>query len=312
MSRKRVSTLFAGAILMFWTAAGKSPTFTYTSIDHEGAKSISASGINARGEIVGSYTDSANVTHGFLKSGDAFVTIDYPDAVATQARGINPQGDIVGTHQGPDRFKQGSGGDIHGFLLRAGTPMFEAIDYPGHMNTIAQRITANGLIFGCYHDHDTMDSMHGILRLTDGGFIALDGGEDGLTVPTSMNNGATPDGGVITGLYTDMTDMTGKPRGYIITGGTFTPFDVPGAIATSAWDMNPSGEIVGVYTDAKLKVHGFLMTGGQFFTIDYPQEGVQATQAIGINPQGDVVGSYRDSAGVTRGFLLTGARHLGN
>ena len=39
MSRKRVSTLFAGAILMFWTAAGKSPTFTYTSIDHEGAKS---------------------------------------------------------------------------------------------------------------------------------------------------------------------------------------------------------------------------------------------------------------------------------
>jgi len=307
MSRKMVSTLFASAILMFGMAAGKSPTVTYTSIDHEGAKSISASGINARGDIVGSYTDNANVTHGFLKSGDSFVPIDYPDAVATQARGINPQGDIVGTHQGPDRLKPGSGGDIHGFLLRAGTSIFEAIDYPEHMNTIAQRITANGLIFGCYHDRDTMNSMHGILSLSDGSFTALDNGEGGLNIPASMNNGATPDGGVITGLY---TDMTGKSRSYIISGGTFTPFDVPGGIATSAWDMNPSGEIVGVYADVKSKVHGFLMTRGEFFTIDYPQEGVQATQAFGINPQGDVVGSYRDSAGVTHGFLLTGTRHL--
>src|SRR5262245_55772430 len=180
MSRKRGSTLIVGAILMFGMAAGKTPTFTYSSIDHEGAKSISASGINARGEIVGSYTDSANVTHGFLISGDSFVTIDYPDAVATQARGINPQGDIVGTHQGPDRGKPGSGGDIHGFLLRAGTSIFEAIDYPGHMNTIAQRITANGLILGCYHDRDTMGSMRGILRSSDGGSIALDGGQVGL------------------------------------------------------------------------------------------------------------------------------------
>ena len=307
MSRKRVSTLLAGAILMFGMAAGKSPTATYTSIDHEGARSITASGINARGEIVGSYTDSANVTHGFLLSGDSFVTIDYPGAVATQARGINPQGDIVGTHQGPDRLKPGSGGDIHGFLLRAGTSIFEAIDYPGHMNTIAQRITANGLIFGCYHDRDTMDSMYGILRLRDGSFTALDNGEDGLNVPASMNNGATPNGRVITGLY---TDMTGKARSYIISRGTFTPFDVPDSLATSAWDMNPSGEIVGVYTDARLKVHGFLMARGQFFTIDYPQEGVQATQAFGINPRGDVVGSYRDSAGVTHGFLLTGTCHL--
>src|SRR5262245_18839203 len=146
MSRKRVSILFARAIIMFVMAAGKSPTVTYNSIDHQGSKSISTSRTNARGEIVGSYTDNANVTHGFLKSGDSFVTIDYPDAVATQARGINPRGDIVGTHQGPDRLKPGSGGDIHGFLLRAGTSIFEAINYPGHMNTIAQRVTANGLI----------------------------------------------------------------------------------------------------------------------------------------------------------------------
>jgi hypothetical protein len=211
----------------------------------------------------------------------------------------------VGTHQGPNLFTAGSGGDIHGFLLPAGDSVPEPIDYPGHMNTITQRITATGQIVGCYHDHDQMGSMHGIL-VSNGSYIALDGSEDGLNVPASMNNGATPDGTVITGLY---TDMTGKSRSYIISGGAFAPFDVPGSLATSVWDMNPSGGIVGVYRDASSKVHGFLMTGGQFFSIDYPAQGVRATQAFGINPQGGVVGAYVDAAGVTHGFLLTQTRH---
>jgi hypothetical protein len=150
--------------------------------------------------------------------------------------------------------------------------------------------------------------MHGIL-VSNGTYSALDGSQDGLNEPTSMSNGATPDGTVITGLYTDM--MTGKARSYIISGGAFAPFDVPGSVATSAWDMNPSGEIVGVYRDGSSKVHGFLTTGGRFFSIDYPAPGVRATQAFGISPQGDVVGAYVDAAGVMHGFLLTQTRHHG-
>lgn len=307
MARSKLSVFIIGAILTMGVAVGQPSGFT--SIDYPGAKSTSASGINASGEIVGSYTDHTNATHGFILSGGEFTTLDYPGAVATQARGINSRGDIVGTHQGPNLATPGSGGDIHGYLLRAGTSLPEPIDYPGHLNTIAQRITATGQIFGCYHDHDTMASMHG-MTWSDGNFAALDGTEAGLTVPASMNNGATPDGGVITGLF---TDMTGKSRSYVINVNTemVTPFDVPGSIATSAWDMNPSGEIVGAYRDAGLKVHGFLMTAGQFFSIDYPAGGVRATQAFGINPQGDVVGSYIDSAGMTHAFLLTGTRHFG-
>jgi uncharacterized membrane protein len=305
MSRIRLFAALTGAVFSVGLAAGESPTFTYTPIDHPNAKATSGSGINARGDIVGSYTDQANVTRGFLLRNGNYTTIDFPGAIATQARGINSRGDIVGTHQGPNLFTAGSGGDIHGFLLPAGDSVPEPIDYPGHMNTITQRITATGQIVGCYHDHDQMGSMHGIL-VSNGSYIALDGSEDGLNVPASMNNGATPDGTVITGLY---TDMTGKSRSYIISGGAFAPFDVPGSLATSAWDMNPSGGIVGVYRDASSKVHGFLMTGGQFFSIDYPAQGVRATQAFGINPQGGVVGAYVDAAGVTHGFLLTQTRH---
>lgn len=308
MSRSRFIAIFTAVVLSFGLAAGEPPTFTYTSIDHPNAKATSASGINASGEIVGSYTGQAEpayVTHGFLLRGNDFLTIDYPGATATQARGINSEGDIVGTHQGANLLTPGAGGDIHGFLLRAGASLPEPVDYPGHMNTIAQRITATGQILGCYHDHDTMGSMHGIL-VRDGNYVALDGTENGVDMTASMNNGGTPDAGLVTGLYTDM--MTGKARGYLLKGGTFTPFDVPGSVATSAWDMNPSGEIVGTYVDASLQAHGFLMTGGEFISIDFPAQGVKRTQAFGINPQGDVVGVYVDAAGVTHGYLLTRTR----
>ena len=300
MSRTTFYLTFAGIVLWIGVAAGGPPTFSYSQIDFPGAKSTSGSGLNARGDIVGSYTDQANKTHGFLLSGGDFTTIDYPGAVATRATGINSQGDIVGTHNGPNLLTPGSGGDVHGFLLRAGASLPEPVDYPGHMNTITQRITETGQILGCYHDHDTMGSMHGIL-VSDGNFIALDGTENGLTVPASMNNGATPSGRVITGLYSDMKGT----HSYVFSNGNFASFDFPGAIATSAWDMNPSGEIVGVYVDSAVKTHGFMLRHGEFVSIDYPAPGVRASRVFGINPEGDVVGAYIDAAGATHGFLLT-------
>jgi uncharacterized membrane protein len=308
MLRNKLAAISVGAVFSLGIAAGQQPGFTYTSINHPNAKSTSGSGINVRGDIVGSYTDLADVTHGFLLSDGVFTTIDYPGAVATQARGINPRGDIVGTHQGPALSTPGSGGDTHGFFLRAGESLPQPIDYPRHINTIAQRITSDGVILGCYHDHDIMGSMYGI-EVRGERYTALDGSQGGFNVPASMNTGATPDGRVITGLYTDM--MNGKTRAYIISSGVFRPLDAPESIATSAWDMNPSGEVVGIYRDAGLKLHGFLMDAdGDFFSIDYPAAGVRATQAFGINPQGDVVGAYVDASGVTHGFLLTRTRHL--
>ena len=139
MLRSRFVEGLAAMLLMLGSAAGQSDNFTYTTLDHSSAKcakSTSASGINARGDIFGSYTDSANVAHGFLLKDGNYITIDYPGAVATQATGINPQGDIVGTHQGPLPHDTGLRRDIHGYLLKDGA--FKAIDYPGHLNTITQ------------------------------------------------------------------------------------------------------------------------------------------------------------------------------
>jgi len=85
---------------------------------------------------------------------------------------------------------------------------------------------------------------------------------------------------------------------------SFTSIDVPcsnclGGIAssTTAFGINPAGDIVGTYNDAVGGQHGFLLSGGQFTTIDVPGSLVGATgnlptAARGINPQGDIVGSF--------------------
>src|SRR5260370_36035976 len=83
---------------------------------------------------------------------------------------------------------------------------------------------------------------------------------------------------------------------------SFTTIDVPcsscpaGIARRSAIaGINPGGDIVGVYTDAVGKSNGFLLSGGQFTTIDVPgslvgSTGTLPTDARGISHSGDNVG----------------------
>jgi uncharacterized membrane protein len=74
-------------------------------------------GVNARGEIVGTYCQGTppclvgpTNNHGFVLSGDQLTTIDVTGATATALTGINARGDIVGGYTGTD-------GHAHGLLL---------------------------------------------------------------------------------------------------------------------------------------------------------------------------------------------------
>jgi probable HAF family extracellular repeat protein len=282
------------AVLLFVAAVHAGPPYHFTSIDYPGAVLTNAQGISPGGDIVGAYTDTSGKQHGFLLSNGNFTSIDFPGAVATTARGINPGGEIVGSYSTAVGSPPPS---IHGFLLNQGT--YSTVQFPAGPSgvphgTIAQRIMPNGDILGCLHDTDLMSTMYGFMRTA--------AGYTGLSLRASMNNGATPDGNHVVGLYTDM--MTGFNHGYTIDFGTLTPFDVPGSNFTNAWDINPQGEIVGVFRDTALKLHGFVRSqSGDFSTIDFP--GATATRAFGLNPGSDVVGTYVDSAGKTHGFLLS-------
>jgi probable HAF family extracellular repeat protein len=297
MKRSLPVLIIASAVLLLASAVHAGPPSQFVSIDYPGALLTNAQGISPGGDIVGTYIDSSGNQHGFLLSNGKFTSLDYPGGPGTStfARGISPDGDIVGSYTTPP----GTPPYLHGFLLSQGT--YSEIIFPGHLGSVAQRILPDGDILGCYHDIDTMATMHGMVR-SAAGFTGLD-------VQASMNNGATPVGNKIVGFYTDMmmgSPTMGRTRGYLIDYGTFAPFDVPGSSFTQAWDINPQGEIVGVFRDTIGKAHGFLRSAdGAFTTIDFP--GAAATRAIGINPGGDVVGFYIDSAGNTHAFLLSTA-----
>jgi hypothetical protein len=48
--------------------------------------------------------------------------------------------------------------------------------------------------------------------------------------------------------------------------------------------------------------HGFLLSGGQFSTIDFPDAAGNRSLS-GINPQGDITGTYVSADKVVHGFL---------
>jgi probable HAF family extracellular repeat protein len=281
---------------------------TFISFDYPGATSTRASGINADGAVVGSYADSTGKQHGFLLFGGSFTTIDYPSAVATAALGINSLGDIVGQYTADT---SGDPSAIHGFLLHGGN--FTPLNYPGRLGMIAQRINDAGQITGCDHDHDMGASMHGV--------VYKDGNWTELSMGMSMGTGLLPEGSLAVGFYNYSTT---SGHAYFTGGSDPIFFDFPFASGSAAWDINPSGEIVGQYADVAKVTHGFLLVPSpfdptfgitpvagvapsfQFMTVDYP--GATFTQAVGINASGHIVGAYRDSAGTQHAFLLMSGR----
>jgi probable HAF family extracellular repeat protein len=102
-----------------------------------------------------------------------------------------------------------------------------------------------------------------------------------------------------------------QSHAYLVTDGVTQIIDPPGSISAGAWDINPSGEIVGFFTDQANRTHGFLLHKGAYTVIDFPGNDVVATKARGINPQGDVVGQYVDSRGL-HGFVAIRSQGQGH
>src|SRR5437588_136280 len=90
------------------------PSYIYTTLDVPGSFDTLAQGINASGQIVGSYNDAAANLHGFLLDNGNYTTLDGPGSTGTEASGVNASGQIVGTFHGAYGEPRG------GFLLDNG------------------------------------------------------------------------------------------------------------------------------------------------------------------------------------------------
>ena len=97
-----------------------------------------------------------------------------------------------------------------------------------------------------------------------------------------------------------------------ISAQTITTFDAPGAgtgpnQGTYAFNINPSGTIIGFSRDANDVRHGFLRSRDGSFTIfDAPGAGTaagQGTRAYSTNPSGTITGHFSDSANTAHGYV---------
>ena len=122
------------------------------------APSLTASGINNAGDVVGEYATSGGAVTGFIKlAGGAFHTIAVPGAVGTVAYGVNDNDTVVGAYVDDT----GSGNIIHGFIWRIGGSLTTLVDDPNATTaTVLNGINNKGDIVGFYTDsHGNIDGL---------------------------------------------------------------------------------------------------------------------------------------------------------
>jgi hypothetical protein len=119
-------------------------THAFGTISVPGATSVTATGINDNGDIVGFATKSGNVVGFFKTSASSTVTLQVPGATATQAFGVNDGDVVVGTYTvGPNTY---------GFVWAPEFGFQTVNDPQGVGSTTINGINDHGHIVGFYTD----------------------------------------------------------------------------------------------------------------------------------------------------------------
>ena len=168
-------------------------------------------------------------------------------------------------------------------------------DYPGTgNNTLPQKINERGDIVGEFIDSSGV--VRGFVRFSDGSFSApiVDPNDNvGFTEGRGINNPGTVVG--------DYATSDGNLHGFFLSGGTFTGFDVPGAVFTAVLAINNPGDFTGTFVDGSGIQQAFVSVGGTLTSFSVPA--AIATLAYDINDSKLlVVGYYVDGSGILHGY----------
>jgi uncharacterized membrane protein len=241
-----------------------------------------------------------SVAFATIASAQVYKTIDFPGATATTLNGgPNPEGMSVGGYT--DIF-----GVTHGFTLTA-KGVFTSFDPPGSTFTVPGFISPQGVIVGEYLDSTFVSH----------GFILDEGQYTFVNVPSAAGTGLSginPSGEISGFTCSDPAcgnfGATNTEHSFVKSKkGVITIFDPPPpAISSEASVVNPSGTVVGSYTDLGggtcfAQCLGYLLDKGTYTTINFPDSSF--TFVGGGNAPGDIVGEYVDAAGVVHSFLLS-------
>ena len=255
------------AFVLFFSGTDQAKAdYVFTTLDVPGSTFTTVAGINNLGQIVGNSSAGS-----FLLSGGNFTRLNLP----APPNGINDFGQIVGGN-----FIY-SGGSYT--TLNAGPGIFDSTTASG-INNAGQVVgftynvrsleTISFLYSGGTYTTNLIPDLHyqpafGINNVGQVVGQALSFGYrfdigDGSTgefsvKPDASNTSAhgINDFGQIVG-YWNLPD--GIHHAFLLSGDSYTTFDVPGATMTDAYGINNAGEIVGTYVDVGGVQHGFVAT----------------------------------------------------
>jgi hypothetical protein len=199
--------------------------------------------INPVGAIAGTYLDASGNEHGFLRAKNgAWTTIDVPGAGFTTGLAINPSGAIVGDSCGQTACYTG--------YVRFPDGSFTAIPNPCGSGSSAIAINPASVVAGALTDPTNCRTLHGYVRFPAGAMTIFDAPQP-FTYPYTAPLAINP-AGTITGQGGNNTFVR-------TSDGTITTFGVAGSYVTVPTAINPAGAIVGVYYDANIVQHGYLL-----------------------------------------------------
>src|SRR5256886_6836277 len=180
-------------------------------------------------------------------------------------------------------------------------------DYPGTGNlTLPQKINDRGDVVGEFIDSSGV--TRGFVRFSDGSFsdpIVDPNDTVGFTEGRGTNNLRT-----VCGDYLGSDGVT--LHSFFLSGGTFTEYDVPGAVQTNLLSINDAASFTGGFDpDGSGIFQGFVSVGGTLTSFSVPA--AISTFAYETNNSNQlVVGYYIDSSGTLPGYFrdANGALHF--
>ena len=211
----------------------------FTTHDFPGAKNTYFFALGNNGIAAGHYEDSEGLFHGVILENGDLRQYDFPNSVETEIYGYS---DSTGALTG--NFTDASG-------VRRGFSGETIVEFPGATETHADFVSGLGNIVGSYVD--TEGTYHAYLRGPGGSFATLG-------IPEIPNMEYFFLHGINDALVAvgRAKAVDGVPRTFVGNPVALQEFKVPGAVSTEGWNVNQDGSVVGHYTSADGRTHGFI------------------------------------------------------
>jgi uncharacterized membrane protein len=221
--------------------------------------------INDYGNVVGIFNDTAAASYpGYLYNvtNRTYYTINLPGEPAgsfTFVEGLNDHDQICGGVAAPPTYV------YQAFLDLSGTTII--VPLPSNTGAYCGAINDYGVAVGWYTDSNGVN--HGWVRNPSTGTVTTFNAPGASTVTGPVNCVGTSAGTIPYGINDSeeisghFFDASNQEHGFVISGGTFTQLDVPGAIQTGGGGVNASGQVVGHYvTDSACDNAVFIASPG--------------------------------------------------